>query len=106
MALNYLICLLDVIGRLATRNADNLLLRLMYGRRTAQASALTDAGTFGFVARTSYSATAVPAKDSHCPKLAHISHPPCDLGPTWCHPQDAAIHIIPIQSNASQVAAR
>ena len=39
MALNYLICLLDVIGRLATRNADNLLLRLMYGRRTAQARA-------------------------------------------------------------------
>ena len=39
MALNYLLCLLDLIGRLATRNADNLLLRGMYGRRTAQASA-------------------------------------------------------------------
>ena len=38
MALNYLICLLDIIGRLATRNADNLLLRGMYGRRPAQAS--------------------------------------------------------------------
>ncbi len=36
MALNYLLCLLDLIGRLATRNADNLLLRGMYGRRTAQ----------------------------------------------------------------------
>ena len=38
MALNYLLCLLDLIGRLATRNADNLLLRGMYGRRTAQVS--------------------------------------------------------------------
>ena len=36
MALNYLLVLLDVIGRLASRNADMMLLRLMYGRRPAQ----------------------------------------------------------------------
>jgi len=37
MALNYIICLLDLIARLATRNADTLLLRIIYGKRTAQA---------------------------------------------------------------------
>lgn len=38
MALNYLIVLLNVIGHLASRNADTMLLRLMYGKRTAQVS--------------------------------------------------------------------
>ncbi len=34
--LNFLVCMLDLIGRLASRNADMMLLRLMYGRRVAQ----------------------------------------------------------------------
>ena len=34
--LNFLVCMLDLIGRLNSRNADMMLLRLMYGRRTAQ----------------------------------------------------------------------
>lgn len=34
--LNLLVCLLDLIGRLASRNADMMLLRLIYGRRVAQ----------------------------------------------------------------------
>ncbi len=34
--LNFVVCMLDLIGRLASRNADMMLLRLMYGRRTAQ----------------------------------------------------------------------
>lgn len=34
--LNFLVCMLDLIGRLASRNADMMLLRLIYGRRVAQ----------------------------------------------------------------------
>lgn len=36
IALNALTCVMDVIFRLAQRNADMMLLRLMYGRRAAQ----------------------------------------------------------------------
>lgn len=82
MALNYLIVLLSVIGHLASRNADNMLLRIIYGRRTAQVPMFR----------------AVPCPVSciykHRPSAILLIFMKCTIRSTFCtHLQDSKFHV-------------